>query len=514
MIGYVFYTDGGCRPNPGHGGNGIHGYKWDSTITVKGIGHTTMAATVGGYLPKGEAQEFLTRLYKDDEAKIADVLLSGTFNNKVSVVEYYDGYNTMSFGATNNTAELRAATIVLEQFKKKMVEEKAFQVVLRIDSMYVVRGANDNLPNWIANNWMTQNMEPVKNPDFWMAFASIKKEYDEAGIRVVIQHVDGHSGDLGNDSADHCATTGVFKSRVVEEHIPVIHTTPSAGYWSPASENRHPFLSHRFAYFSTEEGHKPENIYYTGNQGKVVDELGKKVSDGGYALVKINKSNHFISLIEKTQCSLNREIDYLTMVDVDALYSSTNRYLNLYGADFLHTASHKKQDLIANDGTLVTKMLHPPYLAERVIDNMGILGDVLEAYETGLDFVTIKDITETFYDISVENTRKKLGEAPEVKTVYTLKPNIAVGYGTHVVEADYRTKEGEIGSAELRLTMGIDLLDRNNLRKLESNEPKVRLVTWKAGEHSFQYAVVIEAGVDIGIWASVNANIRVVSPKA
>jgi hypothetical protein len=60
--------------------------------------------------------------------------------------------------------------------------------------------------------------------------------------------------------------------------------------------------------------------------------------------------------------------------------------------------------------------------------------------------------------------------------------------------------------------MGIDLLDRNSLRKLEELNPKVTVVTWKTGDNVFQYATVIEAGDDIGIWASVNSNIRVVTP--
>lgn len=521
MIGYVFYTDGGCRPNPGFGGNGIHGYVWNSEVAAKGIGHSSFAATTHGYIAKGYADEFINKLFKGSETHDGDIdklFSEGKFNHKVTVTKYIDGFCTMAFGATNNTAELVAARLTLEQYKRQIFEVGASVVTLRIDSMYVVRNMTDSIHKWMNNGWVTDLGEPVKNCEEWQALASVLREYEQQKITVQAIHVDGHAGELGNDSADWSATTGVFKSRKnPQEHVPELHESPADGYWAPASENRHPFLSHRFAYFSTEEDAKPQGTYYTGNQGKVVDELGKKVSDGGYALVKLAQVDPHIKLIEDTQCALDREIDYLSMIDIDAVYGPSMRYLNLYGADYLRPASQKKQDLLANDNTLLTKMLHPPYLADRVIDNMGILGEVLEAYERGDDFVTVTDITNTFYDITikaVKDLKKKQEELPRDEIECKLKSDIAVGYGIHKVDVNFRTKDGTVGTADLRLTMGIDLLDRNSLRKLEDSTPKVSVVTWKAGDDVFQYATIIKSGEDIGIWASVNSNIRVVTPKA
>ena len=48
-IGMVLYTDGGCRPNPGFGGWGVHGYEFEMSKSTKGIGHPTHVSTAAGY---------------------------------------------------------------------------------------------------------------------------------------------------------------------------------------------------------------------------------------------------------------------------------------------------------------------------------------------------------------------------------------------------------------------------------------------------------------------------------
>lgn len=513
MIGYVLYTDGGCRPNPGFGGAGIHGYCWNTSVTAKGIGHTSHAATAQGYERKADAGEFLNKLFKDKaDEEVAKHFQENGYTNKVTVTEYLDAYVPLMFGATNNTAEMDAAIHAIQALGDQIIEKGAHCVVFRIDSMYVIKNITESIHAWRQNNWMTQLGEPVKNQDSWLVLDALVNRLRDKGIIVEFIHVDGHSDEPGNNNADWLATTGVFRGRKPNpEYVPVLKSSPSDGYWSPASENRHPFLSHRFSYFSTEDGAKNPGVYYTGNQGKVVDELGKKVSDGGYALVRLKSNDPFVELVEDTQIQLERDLDYLAMIDMDAIYSTSLRYLNLYGADYLRVASQKKQDLYANDGALITKMLHPPYLADRVIDNMGILGEVLHAYENKTDFVTCTDITDTFFEIIEEPVKVKKGDESQTKKSYKLKADIAVGYAVHKVDVNYRLKEGGTSTADLRMTMGIDLLDRNSLRKLEELSPKVTVVTWKTGDNVFQYATVIEAGEDIGIWASVNSNIRIVA---
>ena len=57
--GLVLYTDGGCRPNPGYGGSGIHGYLYTEEVPKKGAGQGLNILTAEGYVVKSEVPDML-----------------------------------------------------------------------------------------------------------------------------------------------------------------------------------------------------------------------------------------------------------------------------------------------------------------------------------------------------------------------------------------------------------------------------------------------------------------------
>ena len=52
------------------------------------------------------------------------------------------------------------------------------------------------------------------------------------------------------------------------------------------------------------------------------------------------------------------------------------------------------------------------------------------------------------------------------------------------------------------MALGMDVPDRNALKRLEDHKPQVFLVTWKASPDVLQYAFVIDCVTGTGIWSN------------
>ena len=136
----IIYTDGACRGNPGPGG-------WGALLNYKG-----------------------------------------------KIKELYGAEKL----TTNNRMELMAAIQALELLTKPC------SVQLNSDSIYVLKGITDWMPNWKKRGWKTASKSPVKNEDLW-------RRLDVAIAKHTIEWkwVKGHSGDIGNDKADALANLGI-----------------------------------------------------------------------------------------------------------------------------------------------------------------------------------------------------------------------------------------------------------------------------------------------------------------
>lgn len=102
------------------------------------------------------------------------------------------------FDTTNNRMELTAAIKGLEALKQPL------PVRLITDSAYVVDGMTKYLEGWKATGWRKSRGKPVLNVELW-------KRLDELAAPHQIEWVwvRGHSGDAGNERADHLANLGV-----------------------------------------------------------------------------------------------------------------------------------------------------------------------------------------------------------------------------------------------------------------------------------------------------------------
>lgn len=544
MFGYVFYPDGGCREHePSYTGGGIHGYKWNLGLPAKGIGHTTHSATFRGYDFKADtfdfeskelraavnaysSQDFMDwcdivstqpktpRTDKEKESKKTPFLTN--LDTRVTVEQYYDRSIPFNHNGTNNTAELLAAIHCLEMIEKEPDFDKASLVVVRQDNMYVVDGHNLGMHGWIANGFKRRDGSDIKNPDLWIRLCDVSTRIQKLGVRVLFQWVKAHHTDIGNNSADLLATMGLFNSKSVEKTISAdtsLKITEPTGYWASRTDAKHPMLCLRYCFIDINEPAQPVHQYYLSTQGKIAEMTGKRTSDDGYSVIRCASQPHIDQIIAK-QLTIPRTVDYMFNVDLEAVYGTECRYVDMYGTDFLHRARSYNRHLTTYGDKLVTEELHPPFLTQRLFNNMDVLSTFLEEYKDGTSpaFMS-KEITDIFYNTVTESVKVKKGEDPQSKTVTSLKEEFVVGSFKLQTSAAWKEAPDTVSQCDITLRLGIDLPDRNTLRKLEDYNPKVYLVTNTLGPGSFMYSVVIEAGTDVGIWSGINSSIRVIAAK-
>ena len=99
---------------------------------------------------------------------------------------------------TNNRMELTAVIEALGALKRPC------DVTLTSDSIYVLKGIQEWMPNWKKRGWKTSSKKPVKNVDLWKKLDVLIVEH-----KIDWRWVKGHSGHPENELADQLANQGI-----------------------------------------------------------------------------------------------------------------------------------------------------------------------------------------------------------------------------------------------------------------------------------------------------------------
>lgn len=511
----VLYTDGGCRPNPGFGGYGIHGYIYNFSKTIRGIGHNTYAATAGGYFPRGETSKDKLNaeqlaLFEGGDPRVVASIMEGLILNRarVNVTDYIDIYGSINQNdATNNLAEL----IALKEALILALEYNLCSLVIRPDSQFVINGVTDWIHGWMANNFINSKGAVVRYEPLWRTLNDLMNRLESRGTKITFDHVKAHGSEIGNLSADYLATMGVFaaqKSRIIATRDITKVDSADIGYWASNSDKRHPMLSHRYAYFVACAENLVAGEYYIGNQGKEVDMIAKKSSTASYAVVRIDSTDEGVEFMQQHQCGLNNELESLCMLDIDQLYGPSYRYTNQYRDAYLYRPMPPRFDIHSVCKSPLVRELTPVFLAMRAVDSMMQLSEVLDCFLKGNDdYVISTDITDLIYEKKTITSKPKKGVAPIESDCCKLLPTLNVGLAE--LKTTARIRAVDVPAPIITLTLGIDIPDRNALKRLDTLNPIVHLVTWGRASDSFHYATVIKANGCVGIWAGTYSNLYV-----
>lgn len=513
--GIVIYSDGGSRnpfspiSNPGYGGYGIHGYLYKTDKPKKGIGVPGMTVTAEGYKMKvdteqgvlcEEDQDLLTQGMTPEarEAHLKEYLQPKY--NAVTPIHYIDGFGALGPNVSNNYGELLGAVRALQHAAQFDVK----QVHLLSDSEYVVKGMNQNVAKWINANWLQPDGQPRKNADTWKDLVACRDVLTQRGVEVRFEWIESHNGMMGNVQADSLATVGVLRS-IAGRQEEQLDQTPADGYWSYDAA-RHPLLFQRRVYFNTSVAAKKAGEYYTGDHGKDDDSAGTRVSDGCYAVVRIKEPDSVIEKVRDAQIAICGGMDHVAFIRVDNLFRpETHKQIVAHGLYGMEKKNLNKDDLFCLDREPLTKVLNPARLSSRVIEELSALDEKLVWFHQDDTRLVKTDMTAILYETVVKTPKN--GEAITQKV---LKEQYNVGYAALRLDANYKSVDGTVQAVPVTLNLGIDMPDRNALKRLESLDPVVTLVSWKESDYLFRYAVVVETNSGVGIYAGVYSNIRIV----
>ena len=118
-----------------------------------------------------------------------------------AVLLYNSHRRELSGGAsetTNNRMEMQAVVEALEALKQPC------KVTVHTDSVYVMKGMTEWLPQWKKRNWRTAGKKPVKNMEWWQRLESAMARH-----KVQWRWVKGHSGVEENERADELARLAI-----------------------------------------------------------------------------------------------------------------------------------------------------------------------------------------------------------------------------------------------------------------------------------------------------------------
>lgn len=487
--GIVLYSDGGSRPtNPGFGGSGIHGYIYSKEVPKKGAGQGSNILTAEGYVQKSEVPEMI----------IPPV--------EVTPINYIDGFVAFGEPVTNNVAELVGAIESLSFASEHVVD----QVILLTDSEYVVKGLEGRIRLWKENNWQLRDGSPVKNLDYWKRLDEAYTKLSDRGVDVKTKWVRGHNDDLGNTLADRLATLGIMKSMADSTSFRCIETTVAEGYWK-YDNDRHPFIASRNIYFNTGVGRHKPGTYFTGDHGTEDDVFAKRISDGAFAMIVLKEPDPVVEKVIAVQQEMAAGGENLVMLRLDNVFrEATHREVSAWGSLAMMRNDVDRLDLYCLDHTKddprpMTREFRPAKLAWRAVDTTAMLEEKLGDYLSANGKVECTDLTSILYE-TVTKTPKKGDPVTSMK----FNSQFNVGFAALPVEAQFRSPGKDLKTARVILSLGIDLLPRNPLKRLEEMNPKVTLITWSESDDVFRYATVIEADGNVGIFAGVYSNIRVI----
>ena len=124
---------------------------------------------------------------------------------KAGVGGYFGHNSPLNFSepvvgrATNNTAEIQAVTKSVNQAKSHGITD----VVIKTDSKFTIDCATQWMDTWKSNGWTKADGNEVVNKEDLKAL-----DQAQQGMTVTYEHVRGHSGNPGNERADHLARQG------------------------------------------------------------------------------------------------------------------------------------------------------------------------------------------------------------------------------------------------------------------------------------------------------------------
>ena len=452
-LNLVVYCDGSASPNPGLIGSASHGYIYKEESKNKFVLYDHL-------------------ITKDGYTSIED--------NKECVEPLYFIEKNYSFGfvGSNNYAEIYALKQILEWL---VVHKLYFKTVLIYsDSSYVVNTINEWMENWKKNGWIKNDGKEVNEKDLWMSIDDYLDEL-KSKSQIQVEWIKGHNGNIGNLLADFGANIARFNSTrgFYTNNEKII----DAKDYFKSKVDIHPLLC--FSNILLTQNNIKE--YYMYNS-KLPDHLiGKHSNESSYSIVHLKEPDKLIEEI-KTFYYERKYNNSISLLKLKTLKEKKyyDRIKNCYFNSLLN--KQKTNTLVTFDNTVIVQEINPPGLLLRALDYYEHLEHILADIHSDSNQIQKIDITKYFYDI--EETKNKTFK-------HVLNKEITTGFKNMTLEINYMNKK-----IKLPTILGYDMPSRNDLKKIEKDNPKIILVLLPVSDESFDYCIYIETDDSYSIWSN------------
>ena len=463
----VLYTDGACAGNPGFYGSGVHGYIYrDEDIEVKNT-------------DKAPANNIITTIGYTNKPINA--------NNKLAkLVKPFNYINAMfSFGyeiGTNNVAEIVATTKMLEYLIEHEYNFK--HIIIKTDSSYV-EGIYHKLIHKEATSYNYKEVPGLKNAEYYEIIDKLIDKLNLTDTKLTLKKVKGHSDDMGNNLADSLAVTGrlIGRNGIEGDYVKFYS---GVKYWKPTIV-KHPFLRVNQLFFTHQDRKTIGENKYVIMDYDIDIEVGKKTHGAMFGLIELNKLNSKdIENILQIDKDISKGLSTLTSVDMTVYYSQFHKVYKELCGDLVYTNRGNHLEVMGD--IPIVSPVFPQGLAKASLDKALTLNETLDRYKEYREGKLLDseelyyvDITELIYDISGK------------------KPKILLDGKDKFLKVKI-----DVNNKPLTLTIPLkrELVDRNTLKQLEKNEPKVFIEVNVINKNTFTYNSIVDIGDEIGVYTN------------
>lgn len=453
----VFSVDGSALPNPGDYGYGVHGYIFESSKEAKNNDRpTTHFITNKGYIPSED-------MSRSDAKEVKPL-------HYLDMIGGYDGVGT------NNMGELLAIVELVRYFNDKE-DMTLSSIEIQSDSTYAIGACNSMIAD--KKHW---DIPDKPNLNILRAMYSVIRTSISNGCVIKLVKVKGHSGDLGNHMADRLALLGRVNSSVGRYGIK--SNLRTGRYWK-LKDTKHPMLNVNSLYFTNEE--RVENSYIIMDYPSDI-ELGKKTNESLYGVVVMKEP---VPLIDTVVDMFNANMRSLSVLSSMRVSNLNNQYhivnKEAFGND-IYMGDKRSKELSVMDNLPLAAPVLPAGLAMQMFTKTLNLRALLDCYinNTTTKVRTLHDVTSHFYGTDAKD-----------------KPICTIENGAKIVKLNVTVNDKK---HELTMMLGIDLIPRNNLKRLEKLNPKVTIITDNISGKVIEYYTVIECDDGVAIYCNFYSN--------
>ncbi len=463
----IVYTDGSANPNPGVIGASSNGYAYNREGSTEYVMHDHLFTNVG-YI-------------KEDEYDGTQKLVFPSY--------IFEMRNSFSYQFTNNYAEVYALYSLL----KHLVENEYFfgSILVYSDSTYLVSCIMERLDEWKVNGWKKADGKPVAEQELWYSIAEALDTLKSHGSSIKVEWLKGHNGNLGNELANFGANVARMDSH--RNQYENFFQSVKGEVFFQTKVNIHPLLCYNNIILNLAKDTNPDNPIYCQYNTDLPDNLVGKVSRlSSYSVVAFNNGADNVALnnIRKVLQRM-KSYDSINFIKMDKLRNK-KYYPRILHFPYTSLVTKKMSNTLTFlDNEIISPEINPPGLLLNALETYDVLLDILSPnlhYKNKADAVI--DITDYFYD---------LGEDKKGNIKHTLKSDFSVGQRNILLNLLIPVLEKKVS---IPIALGLDLPERNILKRLEEYTPVIEFLICFTSNQSFEYYFLIKTKDAISIWSN------------